>query len=357
MNGAECVASPTGGFTRAIWPPHYIHDIDATALSMIGSSRDAIGTGAAMISLDDIKRAIVSRKSPALQAAVVVLCLLVATAIRWFTDRGANGVPFATFLPAVVIAAIFLDWRYAALTAGLSIMIARQLFGAMIPTQTVPALVLFVAFALTALFMIVVGFVLRRTIFELNQQSERFQTYNAELQHRAKNALQVVRALASRASRASDPVEFYEALAGRMDLMIRANELLGMGTMRQCGLSEVAQMATEPFPRSAIRTSGPDVRITEEAGMPLTMALHELGTNALKYGALSVESGVVDIEWAVHGDEIHLAWRESGGPQVVPPTTRGLGSRLLVAQGGLKSVDLQFDPAGVVCRMVVPAAR
>lgn len=309
-----------------------------------------------MIGLDDIKRAIVSRKSHALQAAIVVFALLVATAIRWFTDRGANGVPFATFLPMVVLAAIFLDWRYAAITAGLSIIIAHRLFGATIPTQTVPALVLFIAFLSTAVFLIVVGFVLRRTIFELDQQSERFRTYNAELQHRAKNALQVVRALASRASRAADPVAFYEGLAGRMDLMIKANELLGIGTMRQCELSEVARMALEPFPAPAIRAAGPNVCITEEAGMPLVMALHELGTNALKYGALSADTGAVDITWTVRGDEIHLDWRESGGPQVAPPTTRGLGSRLLVAQGGLKSVNLQFNPAGVVCNIVLPAA-
>ena len=76
-----------------------------------------------MIGLNDIKHAIVSRKPHALQAGIVVLALLVATAIRWFTDRGANGVPFATFLPAVVLAAIFLDWRYPAITAALSIVI------------------------------------------------------------------------------------------------------------------------------------------------------------------------------------------------------------------------------------------
>lgn len=310
-----------------------------------------------MIGLDEIKRAIVSRKSPVAQAAIVVFVLLVATAIRWFTDRGANGVPFATFLPAIVLAAIVLDWQYAAMTAVLSMIIAHGLFGASIPTQTVPALVLFIAFVLTALFMIVVGFVLRRTIFELDQQSERFQTYNMELQHRAKNALQVVRALASRAAKAPDPVEFYEAFAGRMDLLVKANELLGVGMMRQCDLCEVVRLAMEPFPAAAIQAGGPTARITEEAGMPLMMALHELGTNALKYGALSADGGTVAIDWAIDGDEIHLAWQERGGPPVTPPTRRGLGSRLLVAQGGLKSVDLRFDPAGVACRMVIPAAR
>lgn len=310
-----------------------------------------------MIGLDDIKRAIVSDKPHALQTALVVLGLAAATAIRWFTDHGANGVPFATFLPVVILAAVFLDWRYAAATAALSLVVVRRLLGVTMPAEAGPAAVLFIAYSLTAVFMILVGVVLRRTIHELDQQSERFQTYNAELQHRAKNALQVVRALASRAAKAPNPVEFYEAFAGRMDLLVKANELLGVGMMRQCELSEVARLAMKPFPAAAVRATGPDARITEEAGMPLMMALHELGTNALKYGALSTDSGVVDIEWTVLDDDIHLSWRETGGPQVVPPTKRGLGSRLLVAQGGLKSVDLRFDPAGVVCRMVVPAAR
>lgn len=344
-------------FTAMIWLVRHIYDIDGIALSGLDRERKANGDGAAVKGLDYIKRAIVSRKPHALQAGIVVFALLGATAIRWFTDRAANGVPFATFLPAVVLAAIFLDWRYAAITAALSIGIAHRLFGATIPTQTAPALVLFIAFALIALFMIVIGFILRRTIVELDEQSERFRAYNAELQHRAKNALQVVRALASRAAKAPDPVEFYEAFAARMDLLVKANELLGIGMMRQCELHEVTRLAMEPFPAPAIRADGPEARITEEAGMPLMMALHELGTNALKYGALSADSGRIDIEWSLHGDDIHLTWTESGGPLVLPPTRRGLGSRLLVAQGGLKSVDLRFDPAGVVCRMVVPAAR
>lgn len=310
-----------------------------------------------MIGLEDIKRAIVSEKPHALQAALVALALAAAAAIRWGIDRGANGVPFATFLPAVVLASVFLDWRYAVATAMLSLVIARRLLGVTMAAGTGPTIALFIAYSLTALFMILVGVVLRRTILELNEQSERFQAYNAELQHRAKNALQIVRALASRASKAPNPVEFYEALAGRMDLLVKANELLGIGMMRQCELSEVARLAMQPFPIAAIRAAGPDARITEEAGMPLMMALHELGTNALKYGALSVDGGTVDIEWTVVDSEIHLSWRETGGPPVQPPTKRGLGSRLLVAQGGLKSVDLQFEPAGVVCRMVVPAAR
>jgi two-component sensor histidine kinase len=307
-----------------------------------------------MIGLNDVKRAIVSRKSHPCQALLVALGLGLATGFRWFTDQGANGVPFATFLPIVILAAIFLDWTWAAATAALSVVIVRQLLGFVIPELFWPTLVLFAAYALTALFMILVGAVLRRTIQEINRQAEEFRTYNAELQHRAKNALQIVRALASRAAKAADPVAFYETLAGRMDLMIKANELLGVGTMRQCDIAELAGIATEPFSQGSITLSGPPAQLAEEAGMPLMMALHELGTNALKYGSLSVEGGSVSLIWTVSDSMVELVWRESGGPIVAPPAKRGLGSRLLMPQGGLKSVDLQFLADGVVCRMALP---
>lgn len=307
-----------------------------------------------MIGLSDVKRAIVSKKPHALQALLVVLGLGLATGVRWFTDRGAYGVPFATFLPIVVLAAIFLDWHYAAVTAVLSVVVVRHLLGFAIPDLVLPAIVLFLAYLLTGLFMILVGYVLRRTIMEMDRQATQFATYNVELQHRAKNALQIVRALASRASKAPDPIVFYETLASRMDLMVKANELLGFGAIRQCDLHELAKLATEPFSQGSIELSGPAVQVADEAGVPLTMALHELGTNALKYGALSAENGAVSIEWTARGDEIDLVWQERGGPAVIAPTKRGLGSRLLVAQGAIRSVELRFDPAGVICRMTLP---
>lgn len=309
-----------------------------------------------MIGLSDVKRAIVSEKPHALQALLIVLGLGLATAIRWFTDRGTHGVPFATFLPIVVLAAIFLDWHYAAVTAVLSAVIVRTLFGFALPNLALPATVLFLAYLLTASFMILVGYVLRRTILDMDRQAAQFHAYNEELQHRAKNALQIVRALASRASKAPDPIVFYETLASRMDLMVKANELLGFGAVRQCDLHELAKLATEPFSQGSISLAGPAVQIADEAGMPLMMALHELGTNALKYGALSAESGAVTIEWITRDNEISLVWQETGGPEVAVPTKRGLGSRLLVAQGALRSVDLLFDPAGVICRMTLPRA-
>jgi two-component sensor histidine kinase len=323
------------------------------AIDTIGENE---GAGRSMKVLKDVKRAIVGRKSHLQQLALVALGLALATAVRWFTDRGLYGVPFATFLPVIVLASVFLDWRYAVVTAVCSLAIVRLLLGGTLAGLAWPTLVLLMSYVLTATFLILTGCVLRRTIQDLNRQAEQFQTYNAELQHRAKNALQVVRAMASRASKAPDPIEFYETLAGRMDLMIKANELLGVGVVRQCELTELTAMALAPFPEGAIVAEGPSARIADDAAMPLVMALHELGTNALKYGALSVDSGSVRVTWTVVEGEIHLSWREIGGPSVTPPAKRGLGSQLLAAQGALRSVDLEFHPDGVACRMVIPRA-
>lgn len=84
------------------------------------------------------------------------------------------------------------------------------------------------------------------------------------------------------------------------------------------------------------------------------MLLHELATNAVKYGALSNDEGRVHLNWDTASDEAVLDWREEGGPVVRPPEQQGLGSRLLTNHGGLRHVSLEFDPAGVRCRIVVP---
>ena len=130
-----------------------------------------------------------------------------------------------------------------------------------------------------------------------------------------------------------------------------------------------------------VRVGGPPVNLTTGVAVSLHLAFHELATNAAKYGALSAESGRIDLDWEItppagspardgvasHAGSGHssrtaagalvLRWRESGGPPVVPPTRRGFGSRLI--ERGLAhelegDVALAFDPAGVRCRLVIP---
>jgi two-component sensor histidine kinase len=113
----------------------------------------------------------------------------------------------------------------------------------------------------------------------------------------------------------------------------------------------------QPFPAWAIQAKGPACAIAGEPAMQLTMALHELGTNAMKYGSLSADGGRVVISWTRADGAVSLLWEEQGGPPVSPPTKAGLGSRILSPGGPLRTVELDYRPEGVVCRMTVDTAQ
>lgn len=308
--------------------------------------------------IDLVKRGVVAPK----HWAVCLLWTLAAVAapvlLRLVIDGGANGFPFATFLPAILWVSIFLDWRFAALTALASLVAVVAFFvePVFIANPTWQRGVLFLLYLLTVASMILTGHLLRSAVLDLERRSAEADAFNAELQHRARNALQVVKALASRASRSTDPAEFYETLGGRITALIKANELLGIGSVAACDLTELVDAALQPFPASQIEWSGPACRIGREAGNPLIMALHELATNAVKHGALSTDQGRVRLNWTLNGrGEIDMAWQESGGPPVEPPARKGLGARILSPQGGLRKVDLDYHPAGLSCRLLLAA--
>lgn len=301
-----------------------------------------------------VRRAIAARKRAALQLGIALLAVGVAAGVRWIADRGVNGTPFVTFVPVVMLAAIFLDWPYAALAAIASVAAVVGLFGDYARLQaTFSNYSLWGAFVFIAAFMIVTGHILRQAFIELDAQSEKIRGFNTELQHRTRNTLQIVRALAARAMRSTDPVEFYHSLSGRLDAMAKANELLSPHVLQTCNLADLIDVAVQPFPAWAIQASGQQCVIAGEPGMQLMMALHELGTNAVKYGALSSERGRVAISWHASEDAIAITWEEHGGPLVTPPSKPGLGSRMLVPGGAFRAVDLDYRPEGLVCRLTV----
>jgi two-component sensor histidine kinase len=121
----------------------------------------------------------------------------------------------------------------------------------------------------------------------------------------------------------------------------------------------IAQEATRPYSEvGGFSFSGPALKVAPKTAIALSLALHELATNAVKYGALSSPNGRVRLTWERSEDTITLDWRESGGPQVAPPQKEGFGSRLLgpVLNGELGApAELDFAPTGVVCRILAPA--
>ncbi len=124
-------------------------------------------------------------------------------------------------------------------------------------------------------------------------------------------------------------------------------------------LAEVVKDALAPHdgPQPRFAASGPAVRLPPRIALSIAMALHELATNAVKYGALSVPAGRVALSWRVAEGRLALSWRESGGPPVDPPTRTGFGSRLIersLARELDGTVDLSFPREGVTCTIVAP---
>lgn len=308
-----------------------------------------------------MKRAIVAPRSSPHKAGILAALLFAAWAIRFVIDRGHNGIPFITFWPVVLIAAIFLGGRYAVAATVISSLIVSRGFmedpwlGEWNPARAI----LLGLFLLTVAAIVLLGQVMRGLVLENEEHMRQQQAFNAELQHRAKNSLQIMRALISRGPRGEDPAAYFHTLASRLDALAAANELLRFGIDESAPLRRLVNSAIKPFEQRRIHAEGPDCEVSKAGTTPLMMALHELCTNATKYGALSADGGTVDLRWTVPADPlalIELEWTERGGPPVTPPAHRGLGARLLAVNGGLKRVDLEWRPEGLCCRLGVEQA-
>lgn len=187
-----------------------------------------------------------------------------------------------------------------------------------------------------------------------------------ELNHRVKNTLVTVQSIAAQSLRAADPAVARRRFEERLFALARAHDLLTRDNWRSAPLREIVEEAVRPFRgdnAARVATSGPDVLVPPRLAVPLSMALHELLTNALKYGALSGEAGNISIVWSVEreveSERVRLRWQETDGPAVAPPSKEGFGSRLLMqglARELYGTVDLRFDPSGVACLLEFPVS-
>jgi two-component sensor histidine kinase/PAS domain-containing protein len=203
----------------------------------------------------------------------------------------------------------------------------------------------------------VVGF--NRDISEERRQREQLDTVAREMSHRVKNAFAVMQALARQTFRKSEAAEV-AVFEGRLNALARSQDLVVRRAGRPASLSDLIDaVVCKPLGQpERLCIAGPDVSLTERTSLALALIFHELLTNALKYGALSNEKGVVHIDWSLEVEEARLLWRESGGPGVVPPLKRGFGSRLIgrviTADVGGRA-ELKFEPEGVQCEIRWPS--
>jgi PAS domain S-box-containing protein len=207
-----------------------------------------------------------------------------------------------------------------------------------------------------------VGSILTLTeITERKHAEDRQITIAAELNHRFKNMLSLVQSLAAQTVRSSASLEdFNAAFSGRLQALAKAHDLLMQPPSRGIGLSDLLSSLLAPFRsrEERIKASGPHIVLPEDAVVPLSMTLHEMITNAVKYGALSNVAGHIDIGWRLierNGYRAELTWEETGGP-VVKRKPAGFGTKLIdrVMHDLNAETELKFDPQGLSCRIAFP---
>jgi two-component sensor histidine kinase len=172
-----------------------------------------------------------------------------------------------------------------------------------------------------------------------------------ELNHRVKNTLAIVQSIAALTLKDVD-AGARAAFEERLLTLSAVHNLLTDESWQGASIGSVVA-------RERVSTSGEDLRLKPKSAVALSMALHELGTNALKYGALSRERGTVSVHWATEGGRFRLTWQESGGPAVAPPSRRGFGSRMI--ERGLAAelqgeARIDWRSEGVVCTIDAPLA-
>jgi two-component sensor histidine kinase len=206
----------------------------------------------------------------------------------------------------------------------------------------------------------------RDDVLEANRTFEQRQSLLVrELHHRVKNTLATVQALVGATRRSTGSFDaFYRSFSNRITSLAKTHNLLTEDYWQTAPLREIALNELKPFAESRqprFMLIGPPVELSADLAVPVGMALHELTTNAICHGALSVPGGHVEVRWSVDEGEgvrkLHLEWRERGGPPVGEPQHQGFGTTLLQRVLPMQckaEVEVQYDPEGLRFRMQAP---
>ena len=188
-----------------------------------------------------------------------------------------------------------------------------------------------------------------------------------ELSHRTKNLLAVIQSIARRTARTTTTIEEFESRFGqRLQGLAASNDVLVRNSWQGAQLADLVRQHLMPFvdiQSSRVELAGPDIVVTAEATQAIGLAIHELATNAIKYGALSVPAGKVKISWSFDSEPpaspaLLLKWVEQGGPRVVPPSRNGFGHVVIgemIERSLSATVALEFATHGLKWSVSIPA--
>jgi two-component sensor histidine kinase len=284
----------------------------------------------------------------------VVACVGVATAVRMGLGLiSPDSAVFAPYYSATLVTALVGGAESGALAAGLGGVAAYGLF---VPPDwdlasfRLEQLVSLVLFATSSVVIIWAAQSYRGLLQRIRSEEATRRLLNLELVHRIKNILAGVQSIVCQSLRDQDGL--LETISARLAALGATNDLLVKSEWRGASLRDILVCEFAPYDLSRFELRGEDVDCPNAIAILLALIVHELTTNAIKYGALSNASGRIDIAWSIVAGRLALEWIESGGPQPTAPTRVGFGSKLL--RSGVRqfqgSVDCQFEPTGLRCR-------
>jgi two-component sensor histidine kinase len=188
---------------------------------------------------------------------------------------------------------------------------------------------------------------------------KRLQLLNDELKHRVKNTIAVVSAIAMQTLRGKDVAAELKNFNARLAAFARAHDALTGMNQSVAPIADIVKqaLALHDTGGERFRVSGPNIDLGSQQAMSLSLAIHELATNAFKYGALSQQGGIVEVHWQADAAQFEFRWQEKGGPHVEQPARTGFGSRLIthVLAGDFKGkVELRYEPSGLLCVLKAP---
>jgi two-component sensor histidine kinase len=291
---------------------------------------------------------------------IALVCLGAATALRFVGSWTNSDFLFATYFPAILAAGLIAGIPAAVGVTIASTLIVRLFF---VPSylhssprsygEFIDFLVYLVSAALTISFAHYCRVVLKR----LHKRNLANEILANELQHRSKNVCAVIDVIV-RKSLADEP-ERANKVFGRIKAMMHANELLTASQPQLLTLKQLLLEAFAPYGEDRVEAFGPEISIEPDTARHLILLVHELVTNAAKYGSLSRLSGRVFVNWREDGDAIVLNWKESGGPRIDCPKREGFGSQLMAACIKALSGTLQqnFSTDGFACSVSFKATK
>jgi two-component sensor histidine kinase len=264
--------------------------------------------------------------------------------------------PFITFFPTVALVAYFCSRRttfFALLVCTLAGLYWIEPLGAHAwGYHAIGGAV----FALTAGMIVYLVEALQRERRLSQVHEEQLQLINRELTHRISNLFAIATSICQQTIRQGGTGEQIEAAVGaRLGALATAQRLLDVTSRKGAEMRALVLQVLEPMAPASDKLvlRGPEIHLPVEATTPFALVLHELATNATKYGAWSTD-GCVSVSWQAQDGTLAFTWQEMGGPSVTPPVRQGLGTALIKSAVPRAKIDFDFQPEGAVCRVSLP---